>query len=79
MSPHTHALFVSSPIITLPLAVLCPDAVTWVQMLGALVYFANAQRLPELDDAKAAETGAFLVTHVMGPRLVRSLWEDLVR
>ncbi|KAJ7442553.1 hypothetical protein B0H11DRAFT_1749070 [Mycena galericulata] len=49
-----------------------------------LVYLANAQRLPELDDAKAAETGAFLVTHVMGPRmdvprLVRPLWEDFVR
>ncbi|KAJ7468380.1 hypothetical protein B0H11DRAFT_1920946 [Mycena galericulata] len=26
-------------------------------------------RLPELDDAKAAETAAFLVTHVMGPRM----------
>ncbi|KAJ7506243.1 hypothetical protein B0H11DRAFT_2331992 [Mycena galericulata] len=32
-----------------------------------LVYVANVQHLPWLDDAKATETGALLVTHVMGP------------
>ncbi|KAJ7430878.1 hypothetical protein B0H11DRAFT_2262779 [Mycena galericulata] len=49
-----------------------------------LVYLANAQRLPEFDDAKAVETDAFLITHVMSPRLdvswlVRPLWQDFVR
>ncbi|KAJ7433161.1 hypothetical protein B0H11DRAFT_2376921 [Mycena galericulata] len=44
--------------------------------------YLNAQRL--LDDAKATETAAFLVTYVMGPRmdvprLVRPLWEYFIR
>ncbi|KAJ7510254.1 hypothetical protein B0H11DRAFT_2216067 [Mycena galericulata] len=75
------------------LAVLRPDAVARVQMFNALPLVGSfddlnhmssssmtawSRRLPELDDAKAAETGAFLM-HVVGlrmdvPRLV-CLWE----
>ncbi|KAJ7136180.1 hypothetical protein C8R44DRAFT_662536 [Mycena epipterygia] len=48
-----------------------------------MVYLANIRRLRELTNAQAAETGAFLVQHVLGdlmdiPRLVRPLWEAYV-
>ncbi|KAJ7719606.1 hypothetical protein B0H14DRAFT_3628973 [Mycena olivaceomarginata] len=50
-----------------------------------MVYLANVRRLPSLPRAEqAAETGSFLVTHVLTdgmdvPRLVRPIWEDYVR
>lgn len=48
-----------------------------------LVYIANIQRLPDLSNAQAAETGRFLVEHVLAdtmdiPRYVRPLWEAFV-
>ncbi|KAJ7859654.1 hypothetical protein B0H14DRAFT_2746309 [Mycena olivaceomarginata] len=70
------------------LAVLRPDAVCWAQMLDGL---ALADRVDELNtlfltlkQCTAAETGSFLVTHVLTdgmdvPRLVRPIWEDYVR
>ncbi|KAF7336044.1 hypothetical protein MSAN_02318100 [Mycena sanguinolenta] len=50
-----------------------------------MVYLANVRRLPTLQDEQAAETGVFLLEHVLTegnvdrPRLLRPIWEDYVR
>ncbi|KAJ6486685.1 hypothetical protein C8R45DRAFT_265885 [Mycena sanguinolenta] len=50
-----------------------------------MVYLANVRRLPTLRDDQAAETGVFLLEHVLTEgnvdrvRLLRPVWEDYVR